>query len=83
MTDLSLLATAAVDLLRPAATQPGVALRVGGDEVLVRANPHRIAQVFENLIGNAIKYSPGATVSRAFRVPFAPTEAHERGHSVL
>lgn len=48
------------DLLSALAQAKGIALVVTqADDLIVRADPERIFQVFSNLIGNAIKFMPG------------------------
>ena len=37
-------------------------LEIENQEVLVKADPMRLGQVFDNLINNALKYAPGSRV---------------------
>lgn len=56
------LVSTAVERMQPLAARAGVALLAGtaGDLPSVRADPERVAQVFSNLIHNAIKFTPPA-----------------------
>ena len=58
--DLGRIATESTDRLRPFAERQGVSLRVLVDDDLppVRGEAARLAQVFANLIHNAVKFSP-------------------------
>ena len=67
LVDLSLLTQAAVELIRPAASAGGVTLEVDLEEATVRGDRHRLAQVIENLVGNAVKYSPNGSVEVRIR----------------
>lgn len=61
--ELRALLAATVDSLAPAAAGHGVALTLAsGPEVAAVADAFRLRQVFDNLVGNAVAYSPGATV---------------------
>jgi two-component system phosphate regulon sensor histidine kinase PhoR len=63
--DLGQIATESTDRLRPFAERQGVTLEVDVDPALppVRGEAARLAQVFANLIHNAVKFSPsGAEV---------------------
>jgi signal transduction histidine kinase len=63
--DLGALVHRIVVLHRAYAADNGVALSESsrGDPVRVRSDEHRLAQVLNNLVRNAIEASPGATVS--------------------
>jgi two-component system phosphate regulon sensor histidine kinase PhoR len=64
--DLARIATESVDRLRPFAERQGVALKVELDGTLppVRGEAARLAQVFANLVHNAIKFSTSGTEVR-------------------
>ena len=64
--DLGRIAGDSMDRLRPFAERQGVTLRVEMDEGLppVRGEASRLAQVFANLIHNAVKFSPADTEVR-------------------
>jgi two-component system phosphate regulon sensor histidine kinase PhoR len=57
--DLARIAADSVERLRPFAERQGVALRISSDEGLppVRGEAARLAQVFANLVHNAVKFS--------------------------
>jgi signal transduction histidine kinase len=71
------LVTSAVAALEVQAHEAGVTLDVGADGLpSVRGDPDRLAQLFTNLIDNAVKHSPrGASV--------AVRGSREDGHAVL
>lgn len=60
--DLAVLANERCELLANLARQKGVALEVRkadwNSDLQARADPDRLAQVLDNLLGNAIRYSP-------------------------
>ncbi len=65
-TDLAELAARTADRARPAATERGIAVDVPAPTgpVIVECDPDHIARVLENLLENAVKFSPrGSTVS--------------------
>jgi two-component system phosphate regulon sensor histidine kinase PhoR len=72
--DLARIATESAERLRPFAERQGVALRVLVDPGLppVRGEAARLAQVFANLIHNAVKFSPSG---REVRVGVRPEAA--------
>ncbi|MBA8848701.1 sensor histidine kinase [Microcella alkalica] len=63
-TDLGMIARDVVAALRPEAEEKGVSLDVVGGPVEGRFDPLRMAQVAENLVTNAVRYTPaGGSVS--------------------
>ena len=82
--DLSQLAADAVELLRPLADHAGIdlALRVASSGPVIDGDPLRLGQLLENLIANAIKFSPAGssvTVSVHDRPGSAALEVHDTG----
>ena len=63
--DLSGLVQASVEALRPAAAEKGIELEVLTDHAgVVRGDPHRLTQVLDNLVSNAVKFTEeGGTVT--------------------
>jgi len=58
------LAGTVVESFRPIAEERGVALRITGEEVVVRGDPEALQRVLLNLLDNAVKYGPdGQTVT--------------------
>lgn len=64
--DLGRIAVESVERLRPFAERQGVALRLDVADALppVRGEAARLAQVFANLVHNAVKFSPAGTEVR-------------------
>jgi len=62
--DLTEVAQRSVEGCRPGAAEKGISLHVVADHPpLVRADPRRLAQIADNLISNAVKFTPpGGTV---------------------
>ncbi len=60
--DLAELARAAAELLAPVADANGVALRSDLSPTPMQGDPQWLAHVLDNLVGNAIKYSPDGRV---------------------
>lgn len=59
--DVRWLVSRSVEAMRPHAETSGVALRmnVPADLPIIRADPDRVLQTLSNVIGNAIKFTPG------------------------
>jgi signal transduction histidine kinase len=57
--DLGALAAEIAGQLRPAAAEKGITLTVEVDDTRVHADRRQLARVVGNLVGNAIKYTPG------------------------
>jgi signal transduction histidine kinase len=61
--DLSVIVREQVELARLRAEQHRVSLDVPSEPVRVMCDPDRFAQVLANLLGNALKYSPGGQIT--------------------
>ncbi|MBB6098827.1 two-component system sensor histidine kinase QseC [Deinobacterium chartae] len=61
-TDLWSVAADVVDRLMPLALQKGLSLELEGAPTRVQADPVLIARLLDNLIGNAIRYTPSGEV---------------------
>jgi two-component system phosphate regulon sensor histidine kinase PhoR len=88
--DLGRIATESAERLRPFADRQGVALRVLVDDGLppVRGEAARLAQVFANLIHNAVKFSPSGGevrvgVRRSAAEPGGAPGTRTRGPAML
>jgi signal transduction histidine kinase len=84
--DLAELASRAAERLRPQFDPKGVALRIEPSPPLpVRVDPDRIAQVFTNLLGNALTHTPPAgtvTIRGGIERPSAWIEVSDTGPGV-
>jgi signal transduction histidine kinase len=77
--DLCAVAASALEQFAPAAEQKGIRLALEHGNavgVALRADPHRLDQVFMNLVGNALKFPPtGGTVTVALTADADAVEA--------
>ena len=87
--DLGSVLTSAVSTLSPVAQQRSVALKVEvpPDLPAVHGDPERLRQIFQNLIENAIKFTPeGASISvvaRPLPLVFGGNAGEESGFALL
>jgi signal transduction histidine kinase len=61
--DLAEIAAAQVELAQERSPNHQIRLVGGGQPLPLQFDPDRIAQIIANLIGNAIKYTPGGTIT--------------------
>lgn len=60
--DLQILINTLQELLEPDAEEKGLSLIFDGDPIRVKGDPDKIEQVLENLVSNAIKFTPEGNV---------------------
>ncbi len=80
--DLRLLVEHAVELFRPSATTHELAVLTPRGPVLVECDATRIEQVLNNLVSNALKYSPGGgrvTIATSLEGTDAVVEVSDEG----
>jgi signal transduction histidine kinase len=71
-TDIREIVGTSIAKMKPIADARSIALRTtGGPTIPARVDPHRIQQVFDNLIQNSVKYSPPGSI-----VEITVTEQH-------
>jgi signal transduction histidine kinase len=62
-TNFLLLVGSLVEQLRPLADAKALEMKFSGDECMVNADEQKLRQVVQNLVDNAIKYTPSGTIT--------------------